>query len=121
METNKTVSVKVDAGTILGELQHSWRYIGYDECNYTHTPEGEDLIAKFGKLEDAPYFMRAHHMLCTGNGHGVYKWGSTNAYTEDEQGNPVYHWDVIDDIPRCLFTQQLQAFFRIGFYAYGSC
>ena len=115
METNKTVHVKVDAGNILGELRHSWTYIGYDECNYTHTPEGEELIAKFGKLEDAPYFIRAHHMLCTGNCHGFYKWGSTNAYTEDDQGNPVYNWEIIDEILDVYLRNNCKPFVELGF------
>ena len=35
-------------------------------------------------------------LLCTGNCHGCYKWGSTNAYLEDDQGNPVYDWTIVD-------------------------
>lgn len=115
MEPSKTVNIQVDAGNILGELKHNWTYIGYDECNYTHTPEGEELIAKFGSLKDAPYFMRAHHVFCTGNCHGVYKWGSTNAYTEDDQGNPVYTWDVIDEILDVYLRNNSKPFFELGF------
>jgi len=76
----KTVDITVSADKVVGEIKHNWRYIGYDECNYTHTPEGEELLAKFGKLEDAPYYFRTHHLLCNGNLHGTYKWGSTNIY-----------------------------------------
>ncbi len=66
---NEKVEVRVDAGRWLGTLDHTWNYIGYDECNYTHAPGGMALIEKFGKLEK-PYYMRAHHMLCTGIMHG---------------------------------------------------
>ena len=34
--------------------------------------------------------MFARIPFCTGNCHGTYKWGSTNAYLEDDAGNPTY-------------------------------
>src|SRR5205807_406137 len=52
----------------------------------TYTPEGQELLAKFMQFKEKPYYMRAHHLLCTGNCHGFYKWGSTNAYMEDSAG-----------------------------------
>jgi xylan 1,4-beta-xylosidase len=110
-----TINIKVDASKTLGELKHTWRYIGYDECNYTHTPEGYDLIAQFGELMDAPYYIRAHHMLCTGNCHGFYKWGSTNAYVEDEHGLPIYNWDIIDKILDVYMENNCKPFFELGF------
>lgn len=105
----------VDADKSLGELKHTWNYIGYDECNYTYTPEGEQLLAEFGEFEDAPYYVRAHHLFCTGNGHGVYKWGSTNVYTEDDEGNPVYYWDILDEILDTYLRTGHKPFFEIGF------
>lgn len=51
---NKQVNVKVDAGVSIGVQEHLWRYIGYDECNYTYIPEGVDLLKKFAALGDAP-------------------------------------------------------------------
>ncbi|MBE6934936.1 MAG: hypothetical protein E7458_00385 [Ruminococcaceae bacterium] len=108
------ISVRVDAGKWLGTLAHTWNYVGYDECNYTHSPGGMALIEKFGKLEK-PYYMRAHHMLCTGIMHGFYKWGSTNVYTEDEQGNPVYYYDCIDRMMDIWLQANCKPFFEIGF------
>ncbi len=111
---NEQVSVSVDASQWLGKLEHTWNYIGYDECNYTHSPGGMELIEKFGKLEK-PYYMRAHHMLCTGIMHGFYKWGSTNAYTEDAQGNPIYYFDVIDQMMDIWLGNNCKPFFELGF------
>ncbi|GHT63535.1 hypothetical protein FACS1894110_01540 [Spirochaetia bacterium] len=108
------VSVNIDASKWIGELSHTWNYIGYDECNYTHSPGGIELIKKFGSLEK-PYYVRPHHLLCTGTCHGVYKWGSTNVYTEDEQGNPVYNFEVIDKICDILINNNCKPFFEIGF------
>lgn len=111
---NEKVNISIDAGKWMGKLEHTWNYIGYDECNYTHSPGGMELIAKFGKLEK-PYYMRAHHMLCTGIMHGFYKWGSTNVYTEDEEGKPVYYFDLIDHMVEIWLNNNCKPFFELGF------
>ncbi len=111
---NEKVSVKVDASKWVGRLEHTWNYIGYDECNYTHSPGGMELIKKFGSLEK-PYYMRAHHMLCTGILHGFYKWGSTNVYIEDEQGNPIYNYETIDMMMDIWLSNNCKPFFELGF------
>ena len=80
----RTAQILVDASRWLGELPHNWTYIGYDEINYTYTPEGQELLGKFMALQGKPTYVRVHHLLCTGNCHGSYKWGSTNVYLEDE-------------------------------------
>ena len=72
-------TVGIDASKWLGELEHTWNYAGYDECNYTHSPGGMALLSKLGRLEK-PYYIRCHHLFCTGSCHGFYKWGSTNVY-----------------------------------------
>jgi xylan 1,4-beta-xylosidase len=59
--------------------------------------------------------MRTHHLLCTGICHGIYKWGSTNVYTEDENGNPIYNFDVIDKMCDIWLNNNCKPFFEIGF------
>ncbi len=44
---NKKVNIQVDASKRCGTLDHLWRWIGYDECNYTYIPEGKELLRKF--------------------------------------------------------------------------
>lgn len=112
---SETVRVSVNAGEPAGTLKHTWNYIGYDECNYTTSPGGRELLRKFGELGDAPYFVRPHHLLCTGNTAGEYKWGSTNVYTEDENGNPVYNFETLDSICDALVESGNKPFFEIGF------
>ncbi len=73
-----------------------------------------ELIKKFGRLEK-PYYMRAHHMLCTGILHAFYKWGSTNVYIEDEDGNPVYSYEVIDRMIDIWLGSGCKPFFELGF------
>lgn len=114
----QTVDIKVDAKAVTGELNHIWRYIGYDECNVTYAPEGKELLEKFGGLDDAPYFMRTHFMLCTGNCHGLYKWGSTNVCVTDDAGNIVYDWAVVDKIIDTYIRYNCKPFFELGFMPY---
>ena len=110
----ETVLVNVDASKSAGELAHSWNYIGYDECNYTHSPGGIELINKFGHLEK-PYYIRAHHMLCTGICHGFYKWGSSNVYNEDQNGDPIYDYTTIDLMVDTWLSHNCKPFFELGF------
>ena len=111
---SERVYVNVDASKTAGVLAHSWNYIGYDECNYTHSPGGIALIDKFGHLEK-PYYMRAHHMLCTGICHGFYKWGSSNVYNEDKNGDPIYDFTTIDLMMDTWLSHNCKPFFELGF------
>ena len=111
----ETIEIRVDAGQALGELPHNWNYIGYDEINYTYTPEGQELLSKFGALRDKPYYVRAHHLLCTGNCHGFYKWGSTNAYLEDGDGRSIFNWDTIDLVLDTIIKSGCKPFVELGF------
>src|SRR5581483_7152134 len=47
------VSITVDASKPLGELKPIWRFFGYDECNFTYMPGGQELLAKLGQLNDS--------------------------------------------------------------------
>lgn len=115
VEVKGKAKVTVDASRWEGSLPHNWTYIGYDEINYTHTPEGEDVFKKFMDFAENPYYIRAHHLLCTGNCHGTYKWGSTNVYTEDESGKPIYNWQIIDRIFDAYLRYNLKPFVELGF------
>ncbi|MBI1276559.1 MAG: beta-xylosidase, partial [Anaerolineaceae bacterium] len=90
-------------------------YIGYDEINYTYTPEGQDLLGKFGAMSGKPYYVRVHHLFCTGNCHGFYKWGSTNAYLEDDDGTPIYTWDFVDLVFDTILKSNCKPFVELGF------
>lgn len=109
------VRITVDAQKSVGELARNWTYIGYDEVNYTYVPEGQALLAKFGSLGEQSYYVRPHHLFCTGNCHGFYKWGSTNVYLEDEAGNPIYDWTFIDLTFDTLLKHNCKPFVELGF------
>ena len=109
-----TIDIRVDASKELGALAPSWNYIGYDEINYTYIPEGQELLAKFGELGQI-YYVRAHHLFCTGNCHGFPKWGSTNAYLEDEAGDPIYDWTIVDLVFDEIVRHAGKPFVELGF------
>ena len=111
----KAVNIRVNSQEAAGKLEHDWRYIGYDECNYTYIPEGIAQLEKFRALEDEPYFVRTHFMFCTGNCHGTYKFGSTNLYTEDETGDPVYDFTVFDRVIDTYLRVGHKPFIELGF------
>ena len=109
------VQIWVDRTKPQGTFRHAWRYIGYDECNYSYIPEGKELLEKFGQLGDAPYYIRTHFTFCTGNCHGSYKFGSTNLYHEDRDGNPVYSFEFFDKIIDAFLEAGHKPFMELGF------
>ena len=48
------------------------------------------------------------------------KWGSTNAYTEDANGKPVYDWTIVDGILDTSVNSGAKPFRRNRLYAEGS-
>ena len=111
---NGTVQVRADASRSAGTLEHHWQYFGYDECNFTCSPGGTTLTAKLGQL-GKPCYIRTHHMLCTGNLRGSWKWGSTNVYTEDRNGCPVYDYGTIDRMIDIWLANNCIPFLELGF------
>jgi xylan 1,4-beta-xylosidase len=81
-----------------GRAPMIWNYFGYDEPNYTYAPNGKKLLRELAALSPAPVYVRVHNLLTTGDGSSSLKWGSTNVYTEDAAGNPVYSWTILDRI-----------------------
>src|SRR5215510_1322401 len=89
------VSIRVDAAKPVGELRPIWRFFGADEPNYATMKDGEKLLAELGALKPHSIYFRTHNLLTSGDGTPALKWGSTNAYTEDSSGNPVYNWTIV--------------------------
>lgn len=112
---SKQVNINVNASKTMGVQEHLWRYIGYDECNYSYIPEGIELLNKFAALGDAPYYVRTHFMFCTGNCHGTYKFGSTNIYWENEDGDAVYDFTYYDMIIDSFIQTGNKPFVELGF------
>lgn len=109
------VVIRVDAAVRQGPLKPIWAYFGYDEPNYTYMKHGRKLVGELSALSPVPVYVRAHHLLCTGDGAAALKWGSTNAYTVDASGKPVYDWKIVDRIFDTLTQAKAKPFVEIGF------
>ena len=110
-----TVQVAVDATAAGAPLERVWPFHGYDEINYTTVPEGEALLGTLAAAHTAPVHVRSHFLLNTGDGTPALKWGSTNVYTTDAAGNPVYDWTLTDGIMDTLTAAGALPLVEIGF------
>ena len=109
------VAIQIDAARPKGELKPIWRFFGADEPNYATMKDGRKLLAELGQLGSPQVYFRAHNLLSTGDGTPALKWGSTNAYTEDAQGKPVYDWRILDRIFDTYKERGLKPYAQIGF------
>lgn len=92
-----------------------WAWFGYDEPNYTYMRDGKKLLREIAALSPVPVYVRTHSLLVTGDGVASLKWGSTNAYIEDANGNPIYNWHVIDSIFDTYIKLGMKPLAQIGF------
>ena len=110
-----TASVTVDLSASNGKMKPIWAWFGYDEPNYTYMKDGKKLLGEIAALSYVPVYVRAHSLLVTGDGKPALKWGSTNAYTEDANGNPVYDWHITDSIFDTYIKLGMKPLAQIGF------
>ncbi|MEX1010477.1 MAG: hypothetical protein WDZ29_00295 [Balneolaceae bacterium] len=109
-------NISVDLNTREGEMTPIWAYIGYDEGNFTYLPDARDLLDDFAEMSRGPVHVRAHNLLNTHEGSPIaLKWGSTNVYTEDEDGNPVYGFRMMDRIVDTWIARGMIPVMEIGF------
>jgi xylan 1,4-beta-xylosidase len=109
------VTIKVDANQVVGPMKPIWAWFGYDEPNYTYMKDGQKLLTDLSKLSPVPVFVRTHNLLTTGDGTPALKWGSTNAYTEDANGRPIYDWTIVDRIVDTYRARGMKPLMQIGF------
>jgi xylan 1,4-beta-xylosidase len=111
----ETIAIKVDANRAVGPMKPIWAWFGYDEPNYTYMKDGQKLLTELSKLSPVPVFVRTHNLLTTGDGTPALKWGSTNAYTEDANGRPIYDWTIVDRIVDTYRARGMKPLMQIGF------
>ena len=109
------VEITVDVADEVGPLKPVWRFFGADEPNYATMQHGRELLGHLGEVGPRRTFFRAHNLLTTGDGTPDLKWGSTNAYTEDADGNPVYDWTILDEIFDAYLENGVRPYVQIGF------
>src|SRR6188508_3316978 len=107
--------INVDLNKEVGAMTPIWAWFGYDEPNYTYMKNGKKLLSEIAALSPVPVFVRAHNLLTTGDGTPALKWGSTNAYTENASGDPIYNWKIIDSIFDTYIQRGMKPLAQIGF------
>jgi len=107
--------IKVDFREKTGPMRPVWAWFGYDEPNYTYMKDGRKLLSELSALSPVPVYVRTHSLLVTGDGKAALKWGSTNAYTEDANGNPIYSWKLVDSIFDTYVKRGMKPLAQIGF------
>ncbi|MGB3005054.1 MAG: beta-xylosidase [Chitinophagaceae bacterium] len=113
--TAQQATINVDLKKEIGDMTPVWAWFGYDEPNYTYMKDGKKLLTEIAALSPVPVYVRAHSLLVTGDGVAALKWGSTNAYTEDAKGNPIYSWTIIDSIFDTYVQRGMKPLAQIGF------
>lgn len=109
------IHIEVQADRLEGNLAPVWNYFGYDEPNYSYTANGAKLLGELAGLSSEPTYIRVHNLLTSGDGSASLKWGSTNVYTEDASGNPVYSWTIIERIFDAFRSAGVKPLVEIGF------
>ncbi|MGD0482043.1 MAG: beta-xylosidase [Terracidiphilus sp.] len=90
------VAIQVNLAKPLGSYKPITNWFGYDESNYTTMPYGEQLLSELHALSAAPVTIRTHHLLTSGNGVPELKWSSSNVFSLDANGKPVYDFTITD-------------------------
>jgi xylan 1,4-beta-xylosidase len=96
MSDSNPVSIQVDLTKPVGTYTPIYSWFGYDESNYTTMKYGKQLLRELHDLSPVPVYIRAHHLLTSGNGVAELKWSSSNVFTVDSSGKPVYDFTITD-------------------------
>ena len=114
-QASPSASIEVHYDQPDGQLSPVWNYFGYDEPNYTYAANGKKLLGELAAANVVPVFIRTHNLLTSGDGSASLKWGSTNVYTEDASGRPIYSWDILDQIFDTFHATGIKPLVEIGF------
>jgi xylan 1,4-beta-xylosidase len=107
--------IVVDLTKPVGPMRPIWAWFGYDEPNYTYMKDGKKLLSEIAALSPVPVYVRAHNLLTSGDGRPALKWGSTNIYTEDAEGKPIYNYHIVDSIFDTYVKRGMKPLAQIGF------
>jgi len=107
--------IQVDLNQPVGPYKPIYRWFGYDEANYTTMKHGRELLKQLHDLSPAPVYIRVHHLFTSGNGQAELKFSSTNVYSEDSNGNPVYDFELLDGIFDAYKASGVRPLVELGF------
>jgi xylan 1,4-beta-xylosidase len=114
-EIQQEMSIEVQYDKTDAALPPVWGFFGYDEPNYSYAPNGKKLLKELAALSPRPVYVRVHNLLTTGDGSASLKWGSTNVYTEDAAGKPIYDWKILDRIFDTFVETGVTPLVELGF------
>ncbi|GGA64938.1 beta-xylosidase [Edaphobacter acidisoli] len=109
------VSIHVDLAKTQGAYTPIYRWFGYDEANYTTMTHGRQLLTELHNLSPVPVYIRAHHLLTSGNGVPELKWSSTNVFTIGPDGKPAYDFKILDGIFDAYKAAGVRPMVELGF------
>lgn len=109
------VEIRVDLNRAQGPYTPIYRWFGYDESNYTTMKYGRQLLRELHDLTPEPVYIRAHHLLTSGNGVAELKWSSSNVFSLDANGKPVYDWRITDETFDEYQRAGVRPFVELGF------
>jgi len=109
------VNIQVDLTQHSGPFTPIYNWFGYDEANYTTAPHGRELLKELHDLSPVPVYIRVHHLLTSGDGRAELKFSSTNVYSEDAQGHPVYDFRLFDGIFDAFKAAGVRPMVELGF------
>jgi xylan 1,4-beta-xylosidase len=109
------INIQVDLNKPIAPMKPIWAWFGYDEPNFTYMKDGKKLLSEISALSPVPVYVRAHNLLTSGDGKAALKWGSTNIYTEDAKGNPIYNYHIVDSIFDTYVKRGMKPLAQIGF------
>jgi xylan 1,4-beta-xylosidase len=107
--------ITVDLKKEIAPVKPIWAWFGYDEPNFTYMKNGKKLLSELAALSPAPVYVRTHNLLTSGDGTPSLKWGSTNIYTEDAYGIPIYNYRITDSIFDTYIKRGMRPLAQIGF------
>ncbi len=109
------VSVQVDLAKSLGPYKPIGSWFGYDEIGYTTGKYGRQLLGELAQLSSVPATVRAHHLLTSGDGKARLKWSSTNVFSLDANGKPIYDFTILDQIFDVYHQNGIRPMVELGF------
>jgi xylan 1,4-beta-xylosidase len=109
------VSIHVDLAKPVGIYKPIYSWFGYDESNYTTMKYGRQLLGELHHLSPVPVSIRAHHLLTSGNGVAELKWSSSNVFSLDANGKPVYDFTITDETFDAFQKAGVRPMVELGF------
>ncbi len=109
------VAIQVDLAKPVGTYTPIASWFGYDESNFTTMKYGRQLLSELHDLSPVSVYVRAHHLFTSGDGTAKLKWSSTNVFSLDPSGKPVYDFTILDQIFDEYHSAGVRPLVELGF------